>query len=60
VNVFFALRWDTWAYIRRCPAPFGTADAAKPAFILSYNQDRTFIVDWPGCDDRLNLRFNVF
>jgi hypothetical protein len=49
-----------WTNTRRCPAPFGTADAAKAAFILSHDQDRTFIFDWPGCDDLLSLGFKVF
>src|SRR6266516_4843056 len=42
------------------PTTVGTADAAKTAFILGHNEDRTLILGWACGDCRLNLGFKVF
>ena len=54
------LSWGMWADAWRSPTAFGTADAAKAAFILPHDQHRALIVGWPRGNCRLSLRFKFF
>src|SRR5713226_7206994 len=42
------------------PTPFGTADAAKAAFILRHDQNWALIFDWPRCDCRVATAVQIF